>query len=733
MKNKFLLCALCLLLITLSSCSKGELFLIEDSKSNSYIFLDKEHSQIEKKAALEFQKYVDKSTGIILPIFDQKKENKIAVEIKVSSDIYKNSIKFIVDKNKLSILGGSPKYLLYSVYEFLEKYLNIRFYSPKVEKIPILKNVSIPKNLSYEYTTKVNIRTVHSKLFYGNKDFADKHKVTYEAFPYYVPDARVHTFNRFLPPDKYFKTNPEYYAFRNGRRVPTQLCLSNDEVYKIIKQEVKKRFEKYPQSSVISVSTNDNTQYCLCKDCSQIEKEEGSQSGAVIRLVNRIAKDFPDKTISTLAYQYTRKAPNTPAAKNVLITLCSIECDRSAPIEEKCKDFSDDLMGWKKINANLRIWDYTTQFTNFLAPFPNIHTIKPNIDFFVNNNAKWIFEQHSNDISELFELRSYLMAKLLWNPNLQTDDIINDFISGYYEEAGVYIKKYIDLIHEKILEDENFFLFLYGQPSSAFESFLSKENLEQYNYFFDKAEQAVIDKPDVLKRVLFARLSTIYATMEACRANISDEYSFDNIEYVSNLIDKFKNICKDNFVKWMNETGFSVSEYLDMYNDNIQRSKLVNLAKNKSVLSNTKPKKYANEDPMTLTDGIFGGGNFGDNWLGYEGEDLDVVIDLGKNQKISNISVKFLQVVNHIVFLPKEVYYYSSYDGKKYKLIGKIDNPKPLNKKSKNNVTHNFLLKFKPLRVRYVKIVAKSLKKAPIWHHGADLPSWVFADEVVVN
>ena len=42
------------------------------------------------------------------------------------------------------------------------------------------------------------------------------------------------------------------------------------------------------------------------------------------------------------------------------------------------------------------------------------------------------------------------------------------------------------------------------------------------------------------------------------------------------------------------------------------------------------PKKYANEDPATLTDGALGGASFYSNWLGFEGNNLEAVIDLGE-------------------------------------------------------------------------------------------------------
>ena len=291
------------------------------------------------------------------------------------------------------------------------------------------------------YLPPVTTRTVHSRLFYDNHEFANKRKVTYEAFPGYVPGAGVHTFHRFVPASNYLRSHPAYFALRKGRRLPTQLCLSNDEVLDIVINTVDSLFKQYPNHGVISVSQDDNQQYCQCEDCMLINDREGSPAGSVIEFVNKVAEQFPDKTISTLAYQYTRTAPKTiKPRENVLITLCSIECDRSGPINEKCVDFSQDLESWGKLTSNIRIWDYTTQFTNFLAPFPNLYTLQPNIQLFKQNNAKWIFEQHSHHPSELFELRSYLTSKLLWNPDINPFSTIDDFLQGYYQAAAPFIR-----------------------------------------------------------------------------------------------------------------------------------------------------------------------------------------------------------------------------------------------------------------------------------------------------
>ena len=467
------------LIITTLSCSKKQINL--DYKSLSEYTIVTENIAV----ADTLNVYLKKSLGIELPIKNDFQGNNKYIHLKYNSDILNDFISLSFSNNSITIQGNNSKMLSYGVYEFLERFVGVRWYSTDFTLVPEISSINIPLDKEIIYKPLVTTRTVHSRLFYNDSSFADKLKVSNEAFPNYVPNARVHTFHRFIPYEKFYDDHPEYYAFRNGKRLATQLCLTNENVLEIVKDSVASFFKKYDLSTVISVSQDDNTQYCMCDNCSEIHDREGSPAGSMIYFVNQIAKSFPDKTISTLAYQYTRKPPLTKPESNVLITLCSIECDRSIPIDEGCKDFQSDLIGWSKLTENIRIWDYTTQFTNFLAPFPNWGTIKPNINLFVNNNAKWIFEQHSNNPSELFELRSYLMAKLLWDPNLDSNLVIKDFTNGYYGQGGVYIAKYIEEIQNQLNNAKPFFLFLYGDPSQAFDGYLSPKNLSYYDILFD--------------------------------------------------------------------------------------------------------------------------------------------------------------------------------------------------------------------------------------------------------
>tara|TARA_B110000305_G_scaffold168359_1_gene186152 strand:+ start:210 stop:2336 length:2127 start_codon:yes stop_codon:yes gene_type:complete len=682
--------------------------------------------------------YLNKAVGISLEISDkQKKRSIILVE---KTDLNKDFISIDYKDSLITISANNKRNLYYATYDFIEKFLNVNWLSTDFTYYEDLKSINFPKNYSYYFEPPVLTRTVHSKLFYKDSVFADKLKVTNEAFPRYVPSARVHTFHRFLPYEVFYDKNPEYYALRNGKRLPTQLCLTNTDVLKIVKDSVNSFFNKSPNSDVISVSQDDNTQYCQCDKCSKIDNQEGSPAGTMIHFVNAVAESFPNKTISTLAYQYTRKPPKVKPIENVLITLCSIECNRSVPIELGCKDFSSDLKGWSQLTDNIRIWDYTTQFTNFLAPFPNWGTIKPNINLFVDNNAKWIFEQHSNNDSELFELRSYIMAKLLWNPNLDFQTLLNEFNNKYYGNGGKYISEYVNSIQNQI-DNTSFFLFLYGDPSQGFDSFLSPENLLNYDILFNKALNSVELDSEYYKRILRSKISIDYAVLESYRKNFSDLYQLTKTENdiksinpkLIRRLNAFSKTCNDNDITLMNEMGFTVSDYIVNYRNALKTAIKENLASFKDVTLLTVPKKYANEDPKVLTDGALGGNSFYSNWLGFEGNNLNAVVDLGELKEIKSLSMNFLQVTNHIVFFPVQVEFFYSDDNLKWKSLGKVSNKSDLSPKSKVNDIQTFSINVGELKARYIKVIADNMSKAPIWHHGADLPSWIFADELIIE
>ena len=155
------------------------------------------------------------------------------------------------------------------------------------------------------------------------------------------------------------------------RAADGQLCLSNPDVLQIVIEDLRRRMEDNPDANYWSVSQNDTYLPCDCAQCRRSNEEEGSPSGSLLRFVNQVAAEFPDKTISTLAYQYSRQAPRiTKPAPNVNIMLCSIECDRATPIAEGCTDFATDLVEWSALTDNIFLWGLCDPVPQSDEPLP---------------------------------------------------------------------------------------------------------------------------------------------------------------------------------------------------------------------------------------------------------------------------------------------------------------------------------------------------------------------------
>ena len=401
-----------------------------------------------------------------------------------------------------------------SVVDLLEKQLGCRMYAPGFEVVPKLKVVRLPE-LNIKDQPVNEYRNVYGR-FTEDENYRDWQRIDIIQ-DVFADGYYVHTMNTLVPWEENFQKHPEYYALMNGKRIHDQLCLSNPEVLKITLKKLETDMALQPDKQLWSVSQNDNFSYCQCDACKKIIAEEGSPAGPIIRFVNEVAKHFPDKTISTLAYQYSRQAPKvTKPADNVQIMLCTIELNRSQPIAEdpRSASFLKDIIDWGKIAKHIYLWDYTVNFSHHTTPFPNIHVLQPNIQLFVRNNVFSHFQQSNTDVGHEFsELKSYLLARLLWNPDIKTDSVITDFMHGYFGAAAPFVRKYLDTLEGEIGKTKEW-LDIYGHPTVHENTFLSEANIARYLGYFNQAMAAVKDQPIMLLHVRTALLPVQYAAME---------------------------------------------------------------------------------------------------------------------------------------------------------------------------------------------------------------------------
>jgi hexosaminidase len=141
---------------------------------------------------------------------------------------------------------------------------------------------------------------------------------------------------------------------------------------------------------------------------------------------------------------------------------------------------------------------------------------------------------------------------------------------------------------------------------------------------------------------------------------------------------------------------------------------------------------YSAGGQMGLLDGLRGSENFADGrWQGYQGQDLDIIIELQKPTSISNISIGFLQNSFSWILMPERVQIFVSNDPDKFVLAKEILNT--VDPKEDGAIIKDFSASFPQLVTRFVKIIARNPGKLPSWHQSAGSDSYIFADEIVVE
>ena len=468
-----------------------------DGVARAVIVVPDEATPVEQSAAEELRSHLDQVTGArfavtneraaptglrfligrtsalktLMPGFDPAALAEDAIMLKTVGDSV--------------ILTGHPRRgPLYAVDTYLEDTLGVRWWTSTETFIPSRPTLPLP-SLDVRYAPALRFRESYyldsfNALFKVRLKGNVSSRTRYMLQPMeMIPEAyggnhrliffkgrksAYHSFYELIPPSVYFHAHPEWFSEIHGQRTckDAQLCLTNDGMREELTRNALALLREDPGADIIQVSQNDCNGRCTCAKCRAVEKEEGgTPAGPLLRFVNRVAEDigkeFPNVYVETFAYQYTRKAPARVRPRdNVLIRLCAIECSFLQPIDSDVKinrAFASDVEAWGRIaGRNLFGWDYVTDFSSYMLPHPNLRVLAPNIRFFVRHGATGLFEQGDAlcAAGDFVRLRHWVISHLLWNPNLDENRLIDEFLMGYYgEKTGAALKRYLTFLQDR--------------------------------------------------------------------------------------------------------------------------------------------------------------------------------------------------------------------------------------------------------------------------------------------
>ena len=447
------------------------------------IVVSRSPSTSERYAANEFRDLLAEACGFKLPVV--KRVDRLERHIFIgASDAMRASkvgfstnqmgpedLRIVARDRNIAIAGGEPRGTLYGVYTFLEDYVGVRFLDPKVTHVPPMRSWHVigPVDryyhppLSYrwscygqtnnhpEFAVRLRCNTVSKRSKYGGS----------------TSMVRVdHTFEELLPATKYGKDHPEYFCMIDKKRQPvlrggSQPCLTNPQVLKIVTNAVLAQIKADPDLAVVQVAQNDNDNYCRCGPCKAINSREGTPMGSLLDFVNRVAdavaRQHPHIKVGTLAYWYSEDPPRSMRARpNVVIQLAPVGMSVIRPFNDPDSklntDFPYKLQTWSNISSQLNLSASNVMLSDYWLPCPNLRAIGPNIRYLVSQRVGAVFMQGAWDTedAEFAELRNYVTSRLLWNPSLDDEQLIDEFLRLYYGRAAAPLKRLIDYANDQV-------------------------------------------------------------------------------------------------------------------------------------------------------------------------------------------------------------------------------------------------------------------------------------------
>jgi hypothetical protein len=520
--------------------------LTKDGQSDYVIVLARLRQPANLRAAREMTSYIKQISGAQLQIRDDS-EPLPAHAILIGPSKYLDDLGVKLDPAKLGndgfllktigqrlvIAGPGPRGSMYGTYEVLEK-LGVRWFTPTVTRLPHQPSIELPaldetQVPAFEYREPAFFEATDKNWAARNRmigngphlDASTGGTIRYAQF--------VHTLDALVPRNLY-KSHPEYFPLIKGKRVDgyVQRCLSNPDVLKLAIEGVKKAFAENPDAAITSVSQNDTGNWCTCDKCEALAKKYGGQSGVYLYFVNEVADAIAadprlkGKLIGTLAYQFTEAPPtNISPRPNVRVRLCPISVCQAHPYETDdfpaTKAFMKNLAGWKKAIASggapaLYIWHYNTDFANYLQPFPDFAEFPADLKLYHRSGVAGVFfegDYSAGGGGSDAELRSWLMAKLLWNPDQDSDALVTEWMKGVYGPAEKPMRAWFDLLQEKVKDPHQHFN-CYPAPDIYY---LSQDVLTQGDQLFDQAEKLAGDDAVASRYVAKARLDLRYVKL----------------------------------------------------------------------------------------------------------------------------------------------------------------------------------------------------------------------------
>ena len=453
------------------------------------------------------------------------------------------------DHEAVVIAGGRFRGILYGAYEFLERFAGVRFFSPACEVVPQKKSLDVADETSIRHKPAFEYRYIYpgeAHIGWPQKFRPKFRTAAYVGLPElggsndYGTGGGCHTYYKY---SKDFPKEISWMSSNGERVIVTQpymgsICFSQPEVLRRftvrLKELIKGDREKAKESGCpppvfYAVQQNDCNATCFCPECLAFKEKHGL-SGLVVDFSNRLADsikdEYPDVYILIFAYFDTLEPPKSdirprPNVLTQITTYTKPFHDHLRGLDDPVNKGAVELIDkWSSISDCLAMWDYWRYYGGFLPPATIVKSLPSMMKKYRDSKMIFYFtefEVSNATILAFFDLTCYVGFKLLDNPDLDGNTLINEFMAAYYGAAAPFMRDYLDLLTEKFVEC--------GPVNEERIQFSKRKYLNDKEFFskgfelFEKAEKAANGDGTLLKRIHAEKLILVSSYIKVLAKN----------------------------------------------------------------------------------------------------------------------------------------------------------------------------------------------------------------------
>lgn len=294
-----------------------------------------------------------------------------------------------------------------------------------------------------------------------------------------------------VPPEEHFEEHPEWYSLilsddqierlgddyysrdydvSDGDRKPVQICSSSSAAVEEMVNSFLELVDTYPDADVYAPWYSDGVTYCQCPGCIRerdwlwlhdhpslrhwVKPHQVIGTKQLLQAINPLAeamaREAPYKKLFTIAYVNTVPAPREIMPHpNLNIQFAMFHRCYSRPLDGRgdanCHEvneyFDENLQQWVELcEGDVIIYYYAcakSAMDGRVMPFP--HIIAGDLKHLDRIGVSGVVSQHAWPWA--FNLNAYTLARMLWDPDLTADAIIDEYCQRY-DQAADDMKRY---------------------------------------------------------------------------------------------------------------------------------------------------------------------------------------------------------------------------------------------------------------------------------------------------